>query len=213
MLFAGPPEDDIDWADVAPAAAAKWLARVWRLSGDIAEPRETSDAASDPALRRRVHRLIDATTTAMDGRRFNVAIARMMTLTATLRKAIDGGPGAADPVVRERAEALVRMLSCVAPYTAEEAWERLRRPASVAEYGWPQCDTALIAADTVTCVVQVAGKVRDRLEVPVDIDATALRALALASAKATVALRGADIADVIVRAPNLVNIVPAKFCS
>ncbi|WP_280441741.1 leucine--tRNA ligase [Nocardia brasiliensis] len=213
MLFAGPPEDDIDWADVAPAAAAKWLARVWRLSGDIADPRETSTAAGDPALRRRVHRLIDATTTAMDGRRFNVAIARMMTLTATLRKAIDGGPGAADPVVREGAEALARMLSCVAPYTAEEAWERLGRPASVTEYGWPQCDTALIAADEVTCVVQVAGKVRDRFEVPVDIDATALRALALASAKATVALRGADIADVIVRAPNLVNIVPAEFCS
>ncbi|MGW4845742.1 class I tRNA ligase family protein [Nocardia brasiliensis] len=213
MLFAGPPEDDIDWADVAPAAAAKWLTRVWRLSGDIADLRETSAAAGDPELRRRVHRLIDATTTAMEGRRFNVAIARMMTLTATLRKAIDGGPGAADPVVREGAEALARMLSCVAPYTAEEAWERLGRPASVTEYGWPQCDPALIVADTVICVVQVAGKVRDRLEVPVDIPAAALRALALASAKATAALRGADIADVIVRAPNLVNIVPTELCS
>ncbi|WP_280393832.1 leucine--tRNA ligase [Nocardia brasiliensis] len=210
MLFAGPPEDDIDWADVAPAAAAKWLTRVRRLSGDIAELRETSSASSDPELRRRVHRLIDATTTAMDGRRFNVAIARMMTLTATLRRAIDGGPGAADPVVREGAEALARMLSCVAPYTAEEAWERLGRAASVTEHGWPQCDPALIVADKVTCVVQVAGKVRDRLEVPVDITAGALRALALASAKATVALRGADIADVIVRAPNVVNIVPTE---
>ncbi|WP_280429352.1 class I tRNA ligase family protein, partial [Nocardia brasiliensis] len=122
----------------------------------------------------------------MDGRRFNMAIARMMTLTATLRKAIDGGPGAADPVVREGAEALVRMLSCVAPYTAEEAWERLRRPASVTEYGWPQCDTALIAADTVTCVVQVAGKVRDRLEVPVDIYAPPLRVHARAAARPAV---------------------------
>ncbi|WP_029893986.1 leucine--tRNA ligase [Nocardia brasiliensis] len=213
MLFAGPPEDDIDWADVAPAAAAKWLTRVRRLSGDIAELRETSSAAGDPDLRRRVHRLIDATTTAMDGRRFNVAIARMMTLTATLRRAIDGGPGAADPVVREGAEALARMLSCVAPYTAEEAWERLGRAASVTEHGWPQCDPALIVADKVTCVVQVAGKVRDRLEVPVDITADALRALALASAKATAALRGADIADVIVRAPNVVNIVPTELCS
>ncbi|MBF6129585.1 leucine--tRNA ligase [Nocardia brasiliensis] len=210
MLFAGPPEDDIDWADVAPAAAAKWLTRVRRLSGDIAELRETSSASSDPELRRRVHRLIDATTAAMDGRRFNVAIARMMTLTATLRRAIDGGPGAADPVVREGAEALARMLSCVAPYTAEEAWERLGRAASVTEHGWPQCDPALIVADKVTCVVQVAGKVRDRLEVPVDITAGALRALALASAKASVALRGADIADVIVRAPNVVNIVPTE---
>ncbi|MBF6541526.1 leucine--tRNA ligase [Nocardia brasiliensis] len=213
MLFAGPPEDDIDWADVAPAAAAKWLTRVRRLSGDIAELRETSSASSDPELRRRVHRLIDATTTAMDGRRFNVAIARMMTLTATLRRAIDGGPGAADPVVREGAEALARMLSCVAPYTAEEAWERLGRAASVTEHGWPQCDPALIVADKVTCVVQVAGKVRDRLEVPVDITAGALRALAFASAKATAALRGADIADVIVRAPNVVNIVPTELCS
>jgi leucyl-tRNA synthetase len=211
MLFAGPPEEDIDWADVSPTGAVKWLARVWRLAGDVGAAgngQAGNGHTGDPVVRTAVHRLIDDTTRLMTTTRCNVAIARLMELTTVLRRAVDSGPGAGDPAVREGAEALARMLSCVAPFTAEDAWERLGRPASVIEYGWPEADPALLVLETITCVVQVAGKVRDRLQVAPSIAEDELRALALASEKVSNALRGAPVRTVIVRAPKLVNVVP-----
>ena len=89
-----------------------------------------------------------------------------MELVNATRKAIDSGCGPADPAVREAAEAVAIMLSLVAPYTAEDMWARLGHEPSVALAGWPVVDPALLVEDSVTCVVQVAGKVRDRLEVP-----------------------------------------------
>jgi leucyl-tRNA synthetase len=211
MLFAGPPEEDIDWADLSPTGSGKWLARVWRLCGDVAaDSRGVSPEQGDLELRKQVHRLVDETTHLMQGKRLNVAIARLMQLTSALRKAVDAGPGPSDPAVREGAEALARMLSCVAPFTAEDAWERLGNTASVIEHGWPEADPALVAQDLVTCVVQVAGKVRDRIEVSSSAGEDELRALALASAKVRDALGGAEVARLIVRPPSLVNIVPAK---
>lgn len=207
MLFAGPPEDDIDWADVSPAGSVKWLARVLRVASDVAPLRDHPAGSGDVDLRRQVHRLIADTTALMEGRRLNVAIARLMELTSLLRKAIDKQPGATDPAVREGAEALVRMLSCFAPFTAEDAWELLGRPASVAEHGWPQADPQLLVEQTVICVLQVSGKVRDRLEVPPDIKADVLRERALASEKVIRALDGRPVRNVIVRAPHLVNVV------
>jgi leucyl-tRNA synthetase len=210
MLFAGPPEDDIDWADVSPTGSVKWLTRVWRLCGDIEETSRGAADEGDVELRKRVHRLVDEITRLMERKRFNVAVARLMELTSALRKAIDADPGADDPAVREGAEALVRMLSCFAPFTAEEAWERLGREASVIEYGWPEADPALVVEEKVTCVVQVAGKVRDRLEVTPSIGEDALRSLALASQKVTEALGETEVSRVIVRPPGLVNVVPRK---
>jgi len=100
------------------------------------------------------------------------------------------------------------MLSLFAPYTAEECWELLGREASVATAGWPKADPALLVQETVTCVVQVAGKVRDRLEVPPGISEDELRDQALAAPGVARALAGRGVRTVIVRAPKLVNIVP-----
>jgi leucyl-tRNA synthetase len=213
MLFAGPPEDDVDWADVSPTGAVKWLARVWRLCHDVAAAGLGSEPASgDPELRASVHRLIADATTQTEGKRFNVTIARLMELTSLLRKAVDAG-ALTDPVrlaaVREGAEALASMLSVFAPFTAEEAWSLLGREASVVFAGWPSYDAALLVEDSVTCIVQVAGKVRDRLTVPVDITEDALRELALATEGVARALEGRGVRTVIVRAPKLVNVVPA----
>jgi leucyl-tRNA synthetase len=205
MIFAGPPEDDIDWADVSPAGSVRWLARVWRLAGDVALDRDR--ATGDEGVRRGVHRLVHETTTLMEGKRLNVAVARLMELTSLLRKAIDSGPGPTDPAVREGAESLVRMMSCVAPFTAEEAWERLGRQPSVVEAGWPDVAEDLLVEDVVTCVVQVSGKVRDRLRVPAGIDESELTDLALRSAKVRHALGERPVRQVIVRAPRLVNVV------
>ncbi|MEV4394381.1 leucine--tRNA ligase [Nonomuraea sp. NPDC049607] len=207
MIFAGPPEDDIDWADVSPAASQKFLARALRVMSEATAEPGVSFEGGDAELRKVTHRTIDEVTKLVESQRFNVAVARMMELTSAARKAIDSGPGAADPAVREAAESLAVMLSLVAPYVAEEGWERLGRTAPVAFAGWPVADPALLVQESVTCVVQVAGKVRDRLEVAPDISEDELRALALASDKVAAYLQGAP-RKVIVRAPKLVNIVP-----
>jgi leucyl-tRNA synthetase len=210
MIFAGPPEDDIDWADVSPQGSVKWLARVWRLAGDVGIVAATPGSSRDSELARGVHRLIDQATTSMVGKRLNVAIAQLMQLTNLLRKAVDGAEGPSDPVVRDGVEALVRMMSCFAPFTAEEAWQRLGHAASVSDAGWPVADPALVATQTTTCIIQVDGKLRDRIEVATDTDKESLRTLAFASEKAQQALAGRPIAKVIVRAPKLVNIVSSR---
>ena len=208
MIFASPPEDDIDWADMNPDAQLKFLGRVWRLAAE-AGAAATGPGAGDGELRKVTHRTIDEFTRLVESSRLNVAVARLMELASATRRAIDSGPGAADPAVREAAETLVVLLSIFAPYTAEECWELLGHEPSVALVAWPSADPALLIEDLVTCVVQVNGKVRDRLEVPPGIGEDELRGLALAAPGAVRALDGADVKMVIVRAPRLVNIVPA----
>ncbi|MEV6981231.1 leucine--tRNA ligase [Sphaerisporangium sp. NPDC051017] len=209
MVFAGPPEDDIDWADLSAAASQKFLARAFRVMAEAgaASAPGVDAVTGDLELRKVTHRTIDEVTRLIESHRFNVAVARMMELTSAARKAIDSGPGAADPAVREAAEALAVMLSLVAPYCAEGGWERLGHGPTVAHGGWPAADPALLVQESVTCVVQVAGKVRDRLEVSPSISADELEALALGSEKVRAYLSG-DPRKVIVRAPKLVNIVP-----
>jgi leucyl-tRNA synthetase len=209
MIFASPPADDIDWADVRPEAAVKFLGRAWRVAAEAGEAsRAGQPAAGDRELRRVTHRTIDEVTRLVEARRLNVAVARLMELVTAARRTIDSGPGAADPAVREAAETLAVMLSLFAPYTAEECWELLGRQASVATAGWPSADPALLVQDAVTCVVQVAGKVRDRLEVPPGIGEDELRELALAAPGVDRALAGRGVRMVVVRPPKLVNIVP-----
>jgi leucyl-tRNA synthetase len=210
MIFAGPPEEDIDWAHLSPAASQKFLARAFRVMSEAgaASAAGIDFSTGDLELRKIIHRVADQVTTLIESNRFNVALARLMELTSALRKAIDTGVGAADPAVREGAEMLAVMLSLVAPYTAEEGWEQLGNAAPVAKAGWPTPDPALLVQESVICVVEVGGKVRDRLEVPPGIAEAELESLALASAKVQALLGGRPPKRVIVRAPKLVNIVP-----
>ncbi len=134
------------------------------------------------------------------GWRFNTAIARLTELNNALTK-LDGG------VPREAAESIVLMVAPMAPHIAEELWARMGHEESLVHADFPVADPALLVEDTVTCVVQVKGKVRDRLEVPSDITEDALRELALASPKVQAAVPD-GIRTVIVRAPKLVNVVP-----
>jgi len=214
MLFASPPEDDIDWADVRPEASVKFLGRAVRIAteaglGSPVPDRPGATAGGNVDLRKVTHRTIDEVTRLVESARLNVAVARLMELATAARRAIDSGPGAADPAVREAAETLAVLLSLFAPYTAEECWELLGHQPSVANAGWPAADPALLVEEEVTCVVQVSGKVRDRLEVPPGIGEDQLRELALAAPGVTRALAGRGVKAVIVRPPKLVNIVPA----
>ena len=208
MVFAGPPEDDIDWADVSPSASVRFLTRAWRLSGDVTSEPGVDPVGGDIALRRVIHRLIHDAQLAVESFRFNVAVAKVMEMVNATRKAIDSGPGGDDPAVREAVEAVAVLLSLVAPYTAEDMWARLGHEPSVALAGWPAVDPELVKAQTVTCVVQVAGKVKARLEVDPQIGEDDLQAAALADPAIVAALGGVEPRRVIVRAPKLVNIVP-----
>jgi leucyl-tRNA synthetase len=207
LVFAGPPEDDIDWAEVSPAGSLRFLQRAWRLAGDVASEPGADPAAGDEALRKVTHRTVHDAEQLVESHRFNVLVARTMELVNATRKAIDAGPGAADPAVREAAEAVAVLVSLVAPYTAEEMWERLGRRPSVAHAGWPMVEERLLVEDSVTCVVQVRGKVRARLEVAPDVSEGDLEELALADAAVQRAVAGQPVRKVIVRAPKLVNIV------
>ena len=207
MVFAGPPEDDIDWESVSPAGSARFLARAWRLAEDITSVPEVDWKAGDLALRRATHRFLADSPALIESFKFNVVIARIMELVNVTRKAIDGAPGPADAAVREATETIALALSLFAPYTAEEMWEKLGYPASVALYGWRKANPVLLVEEAVTAVLQVNGKLRDRVEVSPKISTDELRELALASANVQRAVGDSEVVNVIVRAPRLVNIV------
>jgi leucyl-tRNA synthetase len=207
LVFAGPPEDDIDWADMSPSGSLKFLQRAWRLSGDVTSPLDAPADGGDVDLRRATHRTVHEAAQLIESHRFNVLVARTMELVNVTRKAIDSGPGPDDPAVREAVETVAVLLSLVAPYTAEEMWSRLGHQPTVAKAGWPAVDPALLVQDTVTAIVQVQGKLRARLEVDPGISAAGLEAMAMADAHVQRALAGREVRKVIVRAPKVVNIV------
>ena len=207
MVFAGPPEDDIDWADVSPSGSLKFLNRAWRIAGDVTSKPGVDFTTGDLELRKVTHKAVSDIGFAVETFRFNVAVARVMELVNATRKAIDSGCGPADPAVREAAQAIAIALSLVAPFTAEEMWELLGHAPAVALAGWPVVDPALLVADAVTVILQVNGKIKDRIEVSPDISEADLEKLAMENAEIKAAIAGASISKVIVRAPKLVNIV------
>ena len=211
MVFASPPEDDIDWADVSPAASVKFLNRAWRLAVDVNAAGTTPQADYTTGalkLRQATHKTVDDAARLLNDRKFNVVVARIMELVNATRKEIDSGAGAADPAVHEATSAIAQLLSLTAPYTAEEMWELLGHAPSVAGSQWPTVDPTLLVQDTITAVAQVKGKVRDRFEVSPDITEEELEALALASEKVQNYIGDKGVRMIINRAPKLINIVP-----
>ena len=206
MAFAGPPEDDIDWADVSPSASGKFLARAFRIAQDVTSDASVDVTGGDQQVRRATHQFLAAFEEAIEGFKFNVGVAKCMELTNTLRKAIDTGVGGSDPAVREGAEELAKALSLFAPYTAEEMWEKLGHKPCVALAQFRKADPSLLTKESLTAVVQVDGKLRDKFEVSTSISEDELRALALSSPAVIKLLAGNEPKQVIVRAPKLVNI-------
>jgi len=207
MVFAGPPEDDVDWSDVSPSGSVKFLTRAWRLSGDVTSAPGADFLKGDVALRKATHKALNDAGFAVESFRFNVAVARVMELVNATRKAIDSGCGGSDPAVREAVEAIAIMISLVAPFTAEEMWERLGHKPSVALAGWPAVDPKLLVADSVEAVIQINGKIKERIDVSPTITDAELEALALAHPTIVAELGTNAPKKVIARAPKLVNIV------
>jgi leucyl-tRNA synthetase len=205
MLFAGPFEDDIDWKLIASddpnrrPGVHTWLGRVFHAVDDSVG----RDAPESEALRRATARAVKGVTEDIERFRFNTAISKMQVLTNEMRTALDAGGGA-----REAAGALTLLLAPFAPFAAEELWrEVLGNAESVHVQRWPGFDPALVVEDTVTLVIQVNGKVRDRVEVAADLDEAGALELARASENARRAIGEGRVVKEIVRAPKLVNLV------
>ena len=197
-LFVGPPADDVDWSDQTDEVidgCARFLRRVWRLALDPDAP------SSDPDRRtvdRAAHRLIARVSDEYDRWSYNTAVAAVMEFVNFLYK-----EGTTDFAI----DMLLLLMAPMAPHITAELWER-RRGGHIHTERWPVADPAMVAVDAVTLIVQVNGKVRDRIEVPPTIDAAEAERLALASTKVQELLGGAPPTKVIARPPRLVNVVP-----
>ena len=207
LVFAGPPEDDIDWSDVSPAGSLKFLNRAWRISQDVTSKPGVDVKSGNIELRKVIHKALSDIELAVESFRFNVVIARIMELVNATRKAIDSGCGPQDPAVREAAEAIAICLSLVAPYTAEDMWEKLGHTPAIANAGWPAIDKSLLGVDNVIAILQVNGKIKDRIEVSPNISKEELEKLAIENAEIKSALAGMKVSKVVTVAPKLVNFV------
>ena len=208
LAFAGPVEDDKDWADVSTTGAQKFLSRALRIAREVSSPVDVVFDGGDAALRRTTHKLLSEAPALVEQTQFNVLVARLMELVNTIRKTIDNGVnGAADPAVREATETVAVMLDLIAPHTAEEMWEILGHEPSVGLVTWRSANPALLVEDTITAVAQVNGKVRAQLEVSARIGEAELEALARGDERVIRAIGDKEIVKVIVRAPKIVSFV------
>ncbi|MFJ2016099.1 leucine--tRNA ligase [Streptomyces nodosus] len=209
----GPLDVSRPWDTRAVVGQFRLLQRLWRNVVDETTGELTVvDAEPDEDTLRALHKAIDGVRQDLEGLRFNTAIAKITELNNHLTKAY-GGSGAAGSarrpgaVPRSVAEALVLLVAPLAPHVAEELWHRLGHGDSVVHRDFPVADPAYVVDESVTCVVQVKGKVKARLEVSPSISEEELEKVALADEKVVAALGGAAVRKVIVRAPKLVNIV------
>ncbi|MET7902412.1 leucine--tRNA ligase [Streptomyces sp. NPDC005355] len=198
----GPLDVSRPWDTRAVVGQYRLLQRLWRnvvdeTTGEVA----VVDAEPDEATLRALHKAIDGVRQDMVGLRFNTAIAKITELNNHVTKVRE--------VPRSVAETLVLLIAPLAPHIAEELWRKLGHTTSVVHEPFPVADPAYVVDETVTCVVQIKGKVKARLEVAPSVSDEELEALALGDPAVVAALDGAGIRKVIVRAPKLVNIVPA----
>jgi leucyl-tRNA synthetase len=197
-LFVGPPSDDVDWDDQGIEGCSRFLHRLWRVADPASEavPLATGDAVTE--VDRAAHRLIVRVTGEFERWSYNTAVAAFMEFTNLLHR-----QGKTDFAI----DTMLLLLAPMAPHITAELWERRHPGEHVHAQRWPQADPALAAVDVVTMVVQVNGKVRDRLQVPAGVDEAEAERLALASEKVRETLAGATPRKVIARPPKLVNLV------
>jgi len=206
--FLGPPKDDAVWNDDGVEGASRFLNRVWRMaSGEIGEVPSRDATSADDDMLRVAHRTVKRVTGDIDRFHFNTAIAALMEFGNALRGYIASEGGARRETLDTCLEMMILMLGPMTPHIAHEMWEVTGHDSMLGKEDWPLWDEDLAALETVTMVVQVNGKVRDRFEVPADISDDEARAMALASERVQAYTGGSDPDRVIVRVPKLVNVV------
>ena len=199
ILFMGPADQDMEWTEEGVEGISRFLRRLWRIVNQAAEQAPRSDEVTD--LTRFAHRTIAKVTDDIDRRfQFNTPIAAVMELVNELGRSED------DPAARFAAETAVSLIQPYAPHIAEELWSLLGHE-RLWEQPWPQADPALLERETFELVIQVNGRVRDRVEVPSDASEEELVARARASARVQEFLDGKEIRKEIVVPGKLVNLV------
>jgi leucyl-tRNA synthetase len=211
-LFVGPPADDFDWTEQTEQViegCGRFLDRLWRLMTEHeASARTTEPTAADAEVRRATHRTVAQVSADLDRWSYNTAVAHCMEHVNLLQRYLRSADGPQHDVLEEAFDALLLLLAPMTPHVTAELWEHRHGDGrSVHLQPWPTYDPDLVRQETVTMVVQVSGKVRDRIEVDAAIDEEEAGRLALASPKVTESLGGRAPKRVVVRPPNLVNIV------
>ncbi|MFM2007945.1 MAG: leucine--tRNA ligase [Pseudomonadota bacterium] len=212
-MFAAPPEQSLEWSDSGVEGGFRFLKRLWKqVANHVNEgPAPALDPAAlddgQKALRRQVHETLRKVTDDM-GRRFtfNTAIAANMELLNALARFEDASP-AGRAVRQEAFELVTLMLAPIVPHIAERLWQALGQPGLVATAGWPRYDKSALVQDALEMVVQVNGKLRGKITVPVDADQAAIQSAALADENVQRFMEGKPAKKVIVVPRKLVNIV------
>ena len=206
-LFVGPPQDNVDWEGVGLDGCSRFLQRLWRLAGgELAiTPIDRAPDEADVEVERATHRLIAKVTDDYDRWSYNTAVAAYMEFTNELYRYVQRDESPRAETLAGAVDTLLLLMAPMAPHVTAELWER-RRGGHIHAEPWPVADPALLVVDSVTMIVQVNGKVRDRIEVDPGLDAAAAEQLALASEKVQGFLDGPP-RKVIAKPPNLVNIV------
>jgi leucyl-tRNA synthetase len=216
ILFIGPPDEDAEWSDLGAKGMLRFLERVWRLYEDRRQAagspegaddrRETADAQPDNEreLLRKVHVTIKKVTGDIERFHFNTAVSAIMEMTNAM-SAYRTAHGIDSQAYVEAARTLLLLLAPMAPHIAEELWSRAGGEGSIHMQPWPEFNPDLAAAERVTIVVQVNGKVRDRLEMPADVGQDEAIGAALASERVGQYLDG--------KKPQQVHYVPGRLVS
>ncbi len=208
-LFIGPPELDAEWNDRGVEGVSRFLHRVWRLvMGEEQNGMPAGSAVTRDELVRKLHATIEKVTHDVESFHFNTAMSALMELTNLMQDYLQTG-GARDAAWDGTCRDLTRLLAPFAPHLAEELWARQGQPGLVAFAPWPQPDPAWLRRSTVLLVVEVDGRVRDRIEVPAGLDEVRARERALASSKVQRALSGRPVQRAVLVPDRLINLVSA----
>ncbi|HEV2853614.1 MAG TPA: leucine--tRNA ligase [Thermoanaerobaculia bacterium] len=206
-LFIGPPEKEAEWSDEAVAGAHRFLQRVWRMLERLPEAPPTAPA--DAELERDRHATIQRVTHSLQRFSFNTAVASLMELSNSLFRALEEKT-ASRLRCEETFDTLVQLLHPMAPHVTEELWERRGYTESLLESSWPELDESKLRRERIHLVVQVDGKLRDRVEVDASADEKEVRAAVLASPKVQEHLGGREVAKAVLVPGRLINLVTRK---
>lgn len=205
LMFLGPWDQGAPWNYSGIEGQSRFLGRVWNLVVDEAKV-DAPGAVSETELNRAINHAVKEVTEDFEAFRFNTAIAELMTLQNALQKARAAGL-AGSATWRHGVEALLLLLAPIAPHITEELWHRLGKTGSVHLQPWPTHDPGALVANTVQMAVQVNGKLRGQVEVPVEADDTAIVAVAQADGNVAKHLEGRQVVRSIVVRGKLVNFV------
>ncbi|HEY8838411.1 MAG TPA: class I tRNA ligase family protein, partial [Dehalococcoidia bacterium] len=206
-MFIGPPEEDVEWTDAGLNGVVRFLQRVWRLVLEPASIVVEGTGAEAMLLQRKAAQTVKKVTEHFDELRFNTAVAALMELANAMQGYLQNG-GARDATWDSTVRVLVKLLNPLAPHMCEEMWEKLGEGGMLADSSWPEYDAEAAAVPEVTVVVQVDGKLRDRLTLPVGTPEEAVLAAALASERVRAAFNGRQPSKVVFVPDRLINLVP-----